>query len=262
MPEQLIFWQSDKSEIFEEKFDILMVSEIEVKLDNLIETDCITENSINEIVGDIDSLFESCSKASFGTKTVKKHNKYSNFKPWFNRGCINARNAYHKIRKLYNRYKTEYHKNNLKRISKHYKNTMSKNYKQFKMELIEKLRRLKTNDPKQYWKIINTEKKTGRTNAPLNDLYSFYKAASEYDDDDDDNNHNDDDVQNAHANKRFAMLNEELNVSITSEEILQATKALKNNKSPGLDNIPNEHLKSTITVMSPLYVKLFYGATY
>ena len=64
-------------------------------------------------------------------------------------------------------------------------------------------------------------------------------------------------MQNAHANERFAMLNEELNVSITSEEILQATKALKNNKSPGLDNILNEHLKSTITVMSPLYVKLF-----
>ena len=110
VPEQLIFWQPDKSEIFEEKFDIVLVSEIETKLDNLIETDCITENSINEIVGDIDSLFESCSKASFGTKTVKKHNKYSNFKPWFNRACINARNAYHKTRKLYNRYKTKYHK--------------------------------------------------------------------------------------------------------------------------------------------------------
>ena len=128
------------------------------------------------------------------------------------------------------------------------------------MERIEKLRRLKKKDPKQYWKIVNTEKKTGRTNAPLNDLYNFYKAASKHDDDnydDDDNDDNDDDVQNAHANERFAMLNEELNVSITSEEILQATKALKNNKSPGLDNILNEHLKSTITVMSPLYVKLF-----
>ena len=76
------------------------MSEIKAKLDTLIETDCITENSINEIVGDKDSLFETCSKASFGTKTVKKHNKYSDFKPWFNRACIKDKNAYHKTRKL------------------------------------------------------------------------------------------------------------------------------------------------------------------
>ena len=53
------------------------------------------------------------------------------------------------------------------------------------------------------------------------------------------------------------MLSEELNATITPEEVLQVTKTLKNNKSPGLDNILNEHLKSTITVMCPLYVKLF-----
>ena len=39
------------------------------------------------------------------------------------------------------------------------------------------------------------------------------------------------------------MLSEELNATITSEEVLQVTETLKNNKSPGLDNVLNEHLK-------------------
>ena len=59
------------------------MSAIEAKLDILIETDHITENSMNEIVGNIDNLFETCSNESFGTKTVKKDNEYINF----NRAC-------------------------------------------------------------------------------------------------------------------------------------------------------------------------------
>ena len=53
------------------------------------------------------------------------------------------------------------------------------------------------------------------------------------------------------------MLSEELNATITPEKVLQVTKTLKNNKLPGLDNVLNELLKSTITVMCPLYAKLF-----
>ena len=160
---------------------------------------------------------------------------------------------------MYNKYKTNYHKNNLKIVSKNYKNTLSKNYKNFKIERIEKLRRLRTNDPKLHWKIVNAERKTGGTSAPLNDLFNFYKAASEHvvDDADDDDDGISGDTQNVYDNERYTMLCEELNATITPEEVLQVTKTLKNNKLTGLDNVLNELLKSTITVMCPLYVKLF-----
>ena len=120
--ERPIFWQSDKSKIFQENFDIVQVSAM--KLNQLIEKDHLTENHINEIVGNKDSLFETCSKESFGSKTVKKDNKYSNLSSWFNRPYINARNIYPETRKIYNKYKTVYHKNNLKIVSKNYKNTL------------------------------------------------------------------------------------------------------------------------------------------
>ena len=45
--------------------------------------------------------------------------------------------------------------------------------------------------------------------------------------------------------------------SYSESEILLAAKSLKNNKSPGLDCILNEHIKSMIHIMLPVYVKLF-----
>ena len=105
--ERPVYWRSGETEMFQENLDILQVSTIEMKLDKLIETDGITDIQINEVVSNINVLFENCAKQSFGSKTVKTDNKYSSFKLWFNRSCINARNIFHKTRKLYNKYKTD-----------------------------------------------------------------------------------------------------------------------------------------------------------
>ena len=34
-------------------------------------------------------------------------------------------------------------------------------------------------------------------------------------------------------------------------------ESLKQNKSPGIDGVLNEHIKSTVNIMLPIYVKLF-----
>jgi hypothetical protein len=47
-----------------------------------------------------------------------------------------------------------------------------------------------------------------------------------------------------------------INEHITEHEIVKAVKCIKNNKSPGPDDI-NEYLKSSIHVMVPMYEKLF-----
>lgn len=44
---------------------------------------------------------------------------------------------------------------------------------------------------------------------------------------------------------------------INEFEVQSAIKQLKNNKSPGIDNIKNEHIKNTSQIMIPLYTKLF-----
>lgn len=51
--------------------------------------------------------------------------------------------------------------------------------------------------------------------------------------------------------------NDEINGRITLHEILENVKKLKTNKSCGIDSVLNEHIKSTIHIIGPLYEKLF-----
>ena len=131
-------------------------------------------------------------------------------------------------------------------MSKNHKNTLSKNFKKFKTERVDKLRRLKTTDPKQYWKIINSEKKTNETSAPLYQLFNFYKSTSEIEIDNESIGNEDQNMNQEASNLHENESDEVINGPVTPDEVLRTAKALKNNKSPGLDNVLNEHLKSTV----------------
>ena len=152
-----------------------------------------------------------------------------------------------------NRYKSEYYKNLLKIVSKSYKTTSAVQHKKYKDKKICRLRNLRKNKPKEYWKIINSSKKEDTTSASLTDFYDFFKNVNSQDDAEfAQENHS----TNFNIDENMPN-NNEINGNITENEILAATKLLKNNKASGLDNILNEHIKSTIHVMIPIYKKLF-----
>ena len=249
-------WNSEKADVFVENFDIVHVLQVESKLNNILDQKDVKNADIDDIVGDIASLFQSCTKESFGLrKNITSNSKSSNSKPWFNSACIRSRNLYNKTRKMYNRYKSEYYKNLLKIVSSSYKKTLSKQNKRFRDEKVSRLRHLKKNDPREYWKIINSSKKSENNYASLNDFYDFFKNVNSQDNFDSaqnnvETNNNDFGVSTDDDTK-------EINQPIMESEILLAAKSLKNNKSPGLDCILNEHIKSTIHIMLPVYVKLF-----
>ena len=48
-----------------------------------------------------------------------------------------------------------------------------------------------------------------------------------------------------------------LNSEITEDEVIKAAKNLKISKEPGLDDIVNAYLKTTVTKFLPYYIKLF-----
>ena len=228
------------------------------KLDSIIDQNLTRKSDIDDIVTDIGNLFQSCTNETFGPPKPgvkqEKYAKYVNFKPWFNSACIRARNVYHKTRKMYNKYKSEYYKNLLKIVSKSYKTTLSVQHRKFKDKKIGRLRNLRKNNPKEYWKIINSSKKETNSSASLSDLYDFFKNVNAQDDTE---CPQDEDSPNINLNENIESNNCEINGKITENEILAATKSLKNNKSSGLDDILNEHIKSTIHVMIPVYKKLF-----
>ena len=157
---------------------------------------------------------------------------------------------------MYNKYKTDYYKNLLKVVSKNYKQTLNTQNKTFKQNRVAKLRTLKTNNPKEYWKLLNSERKRNNTQASLGDLFNFYKDANAPNPNEDETN--DSSPENDPCEDEFQNLaNEEINQPITYDELSKAVNSLKNNKSPGFDKIMNEHMKSTFNLMNPIILRLF-----
>ena len=250
--EKIKLWDSDKSNLFSNNLNMELVSDVDQKLLHLLNGNTITQSDIDEIVGEIGAIFEENAKNSFGylRPTNNKKSKFS--KPWFNFNCRKARNIYHVARKLYNKNKTEINRLRLKQVSKEYKSTLFKNQKQYKNVNINKLRNLKTSNPREYWRILNSEQAKQKTEACLDDLYNFFKNINASD-------QTSSFLNNAPTsdNPENQELNEELNLPITEAEILKAIQGLKCNKSSGLDNVKNEHINNTCNAMLPLYCKLF-----
>lgn len=248
-------WDDSKANKFSENLNFEEINRIESNL-KLLSTETVTLQDIDSIVNSIENLFTETSKQTFGFKKKKRGMPQSNCqkinKKWFNQECRDARNTYHHVRRQYNKYKTAHFKNRLKTVSKLYKSVISKNVKQHKNAKISKLRNLKSKNSKDFWKIINSVNSKKQENLPpLNDLYEYFKTLNE----DSTGETSTTQPENFHTSNND--LNVSINLPFTENEILTAVKNLKNNKSHGIDGILNEHLKSTIHVMSSIYAKLF-----
>ena len=119
----------------------------------------------------------------------------------------------------------------------------------FNCDTQEKLRKLKTDSPKDFWKLINNlDRDKGDQNISLQSLYTFFKDLNTSNEQPDDENF---------ANIDISDDDEFLNSSITEAEIRKCIKALKNNKCPANDRILNKYLKCSSDKMIPIYISLF-----
>ena len=180
----------------------------------------------------------------------KKKTRYGHDeKAMVQRKCCRARNQYHNARRGYNNNKSENNKHILKQASKYYKSTMNLSIKTFKSLRIQKLRNLETSNPWEFWKILNSSNPNNECRAPLHDLYNYFKNVNDCQD----STRRNDTVDDTCYNNENAQLNRPIGES----EVRMAINQLKNNKSAGIDNIKNEHIKCTSCQMIPIYTKLF-----
>ena len=244
-------WNPDKSSCFIEHYNTEKMSEIDSQISLLLEKGSPLQSEVDEIVTQIGQTFEKCAEESFGYskqgQTKPTNNKNNVKKPWFKENCFRARNQYHKARRRYNINKSEHNKQILKQTSKYYKSTMNLSIKQFKSLRIQKLRNIRSTNPREYWKILNSSNPKSECQAPLQDLYEYFKNVNGCQESTQHNNaSNVKNKENAHLNRQ-----------ISESEVRVAINQLKNNKSAGIDNIKNEHIKSTSCQMIPTYTKLF-----
>ena len=177
----------------------------------------------------------------------------------FNNICSEKRKLfYSKLNDFRKKIKLEIYRHNMVRARTEYKNAVRKyNFEKDRQKSI-KLLNAKYKNAKQYWKLLK-ESVTGPkpSNLSATDFANYFKSI---------NNPNDlffqsdDDI--LYFNERFfnseiQIMFEELNGSITQEEIMCAIKQLKNGRSGGPDKFLNEFFVYGIGSLSPFLSVLF-----
>ena len=111
---------------------------------------------------------------------------------------------------------------------------------------------MRNSNPREYWKLLNSNKPKDDIKASLEDLYNYFKNINniEY-------THDQTTQTPLFDTEIEHSLNEQINLPITETETTDAIKTLKNNKSSGMDNIKNEQIKASCNLMIPIYTKLF-----
>ena len=237
-------WSDDSTEQFIGQIDLPEVLYIKEYIDSMEPS----RNNINTCTYKIGNLFEKAAQSSLNiVKNVSKRRPFD--KPWYGPACKAARKEYHKAKRLHKQNKNAQNKLNLQIQSKKFKKVMNKYIRLYKIDHAKKLRKMQNNNPKQYWRYLNSINKTTAPNKQptIGQFYEHFKNINETE-------HEQDDIP---LNMHLDDSNEILNSSITCDEIRKCINSLKNGKSPGGDHILNEYIKSTKEIFLPVYETLF-----
>ena len=197
----------------------------------------ITANDINKIWQD-----NAACVMREKSPNLQRHEGDGGNSKWFNQDCRVSRINYLRNKDAFRRNKSYINKNNFIRSSREYKKCMSKAKQQSIKKFEQKLRTLKTTNPKSYWKLLNSNKNKAKK-ASINDLYEHFKSLNEHSNTISDNIPNDNSIH----------FQPELDYEFTDEEIRHIAKKLKKNKATGDDNILNEYIYSSVDLFLPVY---------
>jgi hypothetical protein len=140
-------WCGDRISVFKDSLDELLISLGAVNPKN---TNIVT---VNKIVNDCNNIIKSAAdKAGMFVyinpqkKCSNKHNSGS--KRYFNSDCYMKRKAHRKSKKYYYRVRSNENYCDMVCRSKEYKKTIQKQFNEFQKSFVNKLRGLRTSDPK------------------------------------------------------------------------------------------------------------------
>ena len=216
-----------------------------------------TSNNINETICSLSKiLIKQIPKKQSKYKTNRqKCKKYKNQNKWYNlkkilvrKGISMSENPYDKNLRLSFYY-----------FRKKYRKECKIRCKKYKSELIAKLEKLQYENPRQYWKLLNellennTNKIDPSTTISPGDWYDYLFNLKT----DGTSSIIENDLNIKLQEMEQCKVFNELDYAITEKEVTNAIAKLKNNKTPGLDEISNEMLKNLTIPAKALITKVF-----
>lgn len=163
-------------------------------------------------------------------------------------------------RNIFNRTKTADARINFTRARTRYHRVKKKAKNKFKREEGQRIKELAKKQPRQFWKNIKSQFQRPNENPTLltaDDLYNHFKSVVG---EPESENYFDDNILN------LMDFDNDLDVNFSEQELRRVIFSLNNNKSPGIDNITAEILKTSYEFISPfllpLYNRIFNSSEY
>ena len=179
-------------------------------------------------------------------KNTEKYNK------WYDSDCKNKKKEFDIARDLYYHTLHERDLRNMCDIRNSYRKLCRRKRKEFNLKNASELVTLSKKNSKLFWKKIKPKKK--RNNANCNFHEHFKKLYETCMSDLSDESYTRIQEHNSHDNN---ISDAYLDSSLTEEEMEKAIRELKNDKSPGFDNIINEFLKYNTTLFRKTLLSVF-----
>ena len=249
-------WSKDDENAFVNNINNDVLHELSQKLDGLMcDATNVDGDSIDDLYSIICGLFEQAAiecnmkkecKSDDGTKRNHGRTKQK----WFNSECKEKRKEYHKQKQVYRRCKSDFNLTLLREKSKLYKKALNRAIGVYENNFNEKLRSLKTSNPKEFWKLLCDKNKVTDSKVDIDVFANFFTNLNI-----DNNTYDCNDKER--ARDKGALENDFLNELFSEDEVMCVLKNLKCGKAAGPDLLINEFFRSSRLLICPLFTKLF-----
>ena len=209
------------------------------------------DSSVNEINNKLTKVLLESAENTLGRTEGMQNKKL------YDRECQKKKREYNRaVNKL--KYNKSIENIRLKRKACREYQTAIKKFNNHKNKIfLNKLREAKTSNSKVYWSMLN-KRKHEPVEPGINDLGEHFKQLNQVTDVLDQIRDRASSPRREEEEAEETIYNDSvLNDPITEDEVLKASKKLKNNKSPGDDGIINEYIKASMPLMIKHYVGLF-----
>lgn len=152
-------------------------------------------------------------------------------------------------------------------LKRKFKSEVRRRKRKFKQGLYDRLVNLSNDNPKEYWELFNELKNsnvdfnTNRQDCLIKDeewIKHYTQLLGPKKLDESKIKYIRDEIENILQEPYFS----ELDYAVSTEEILEASKSLKNGKAVGLDNISNEMIKCSLPFLLKVFRKIFNVSLY
>jgi hypothetical protein len=224
-------------------------------LEQLLKDNCNINHQVDTFTNLLNNAAKSCLRQS-----AKKRRKSSINKPWFNKSCTDLKREVVKLGKALGKDPQNNHlRHNFYSTKKLYRQTLKREKKCYRQQIVDKLQLASENNPKEYWNLLEKLKGLDKTSTSqqssiereewfshFSNLLKPYELTQ----------------RDGEVTSELQMLEKmpvfnELSFRIKQEEMEQAIKKLKNGKSAGPDRILSEMIKVTSDVLVRYLTRLF-----